>query len=195
MAGFGCAHCSESVCNVWRVLVPRFNRTDAFRNEIISPVVVKLAGELVSVLSTGKKFQRPFSSCFQDEVGKLTEVDIKDMTTTMSFPTGTGNLALPLHMGINYQFQISTDKNIVYFGSCWSRGKRNYGSDWVVKDPVEFRIQKGKLFLKRPTKGELRLALMGRFRVISTKDESGADHQSFEPLPPFATKQIEPECH
>jgi hypothetical protein len=129
--------------------------------------------------------------------GRLTDVMIKDMTTTISIPisTGAGNgLPIPLHMGINYQFEISVD-DIVYFGSCWSMGKRNYGSDWVVKDPVEFRVEKDKLLLKRPVKGELRLALMGRFRVVSTKDAAGTEKQSFQPLPPFATRQIEPQCH
>jgi len=129
--------------------------------------------------------------------GKLTDVVIKDMTTTISIPisTGTGNgLQMPLHIGINYQFEISAG-DLLYVGSCWSKSKRNYGSDWVVKDPVEFRVEKDKIFLKRPVKGELRLALMGRFRVVSTKDAAGTEKQSFEPLPPFAMRQIEPECH
>lgn len=129
--------------------------------------------------------------------GKLTDVLIKDMTTTMSIPipTGTGmDLPMPVHMGINYQFEVSVN-DIVYVGSCWSKDKRNYSSDWVVKDPVEFRLEKDKLFLKRPVKGELRLALMGRYRNISTNDAAGAERHSFEPLPPFATRQIEPECH
>ncbi len=42
--------------------------------------------------------------------GKLGDVTVKDMTTTISIPisTGTGNgLQMPLHMGINYQFEIS----------------------------------------------------------------------------------------
>jgi hypothetical protein len=97
-------------------------------------------------------------------------------------------------VGINYQFEIRAD-DILYVGSCWSKDNRNYGSDWVLKDPNEFRVEKGKLFLKRPVKGELRLALMTRLRMVSTKDDAGAERQSFEPLPPFATRQIVPECH
>ena len=126
--------------------------------------------------------------------GKLNEVAIKDMTTTLSIPGGPENFPFPLHMGINYQFQMSTDDNIIYLGSCWSKGKKNYGSDWVVKDPIEFRVEKDRLFLKRPIKGELRLALIGRFRVDSANDESGAGNRSLQPLAPFAAKQIEPEC-
>ena len=128
--------------------------------------------------------------------GKLTEVVIKDMTFMMPVPLSTpsDNLQMPVHMGINYQFEISVGDTL-YIGSCWSKAKKNYSSDWVVKDPIEFRVEKGKLFLKRPVKGELRLALMGRFRTVSKKDAAGTEHQSPEPLPPFATRQIEPECH
>lgn len=146
---------------------------------------------IVAVLSAqelfaGEKLYQP---------GKLNDVVIKDMSTTISLPGGPVSFPFPLHMGINYQFQIATDDNIVYFASCWSKGKRNYGSDWVVKDPIDFRVDKDRLFLKRPTKGELRLALIGRFRVVSAKDQLGADHQSLQPLAPFAAKQIEPQCH
>lgn len=128
--------------------------------------------------------------------GKLTDVVIKDMTFMMAVPLSTPseNLQVPLHMGVNYQFEISVD-DVLYIGSCWSKAKQNYSADWVVKDPIEFRVEEGKLFLKRPVKGELRLALMGRFRTVSKKDAAGTEHQSLEPLPPFATRQIEPECH
>ena len=152
---------------------------------------MRLAALTVTVLSA----QALYAGTKLYQAGKLNDVAIKDMTYTMSLPIATGNVPFPLHMGINYQFQISTDDNVLYLGSCWSKGKRNYGSEWVVKDPVQFRVEKSKLFLKRPTRGELRLALMGRFRVVSTKEETGAGHQSLQPLPPFATKQIEPECH
>jgi hypothetical protein len=43
-----------------------------------------------------------------------------------------------------------------------------------VNDPIEFRVDKDKLFLKRPNKGEFRLALMTRVRVLPSKDEGGA---------------------
>src|ERR1039458_9084569 len=61
MAGFGCAHCSEYLRNIWRVLEPWFNRTDAFRDDVVPTMVVKFAGEFVSVLGTGKECRSPFS--------------------------------------------------------------------------------------------------------------------------------------
>jgi len=53
--------------------------------------------------------------------GKLADVTVKDITTTISIPisteTGSG-LQMPLHMGIKYQFEISPkdllpEKNVV----------------------------------------------------------------------------------
>ena len=115
--------------------------------------------------------------------GVLSEVVVKDMTVNVSLP-------FPLHLGIDYQFQIQAD-DVLYVANCWSRGKRNYGSEWVIKDPVEFRVEKDKLMLKRPPKGELRLGLMTQQRIIST----AAEKPQLEPLPPFAARQTVPECH
>jgi hypothetical protein len=67
MAGFGCAHRSEYVHNIWRVLLSRFNRADTLRIKVIPPMVVKLAGEFVTVLGTGKQLQRSFSARLDDE--------------------------------------------------------------------------------------------------------------------------------
>ena len=127
--------------------------------------------------------------------GILKQIEFKDLTGAISVPTATGqDVSIPLPFGINYQFQVQSDM-ILYVGNCWSKDKRSYGSEWVVNDPVEFRLEKDRLFLKRPTKGELRLALMIRLRVLPKKDATGDVRQSFEPLPPFATRQTLPECH
>ena len=126
--------------------------------------------------------------------GTLKRIDITDVTATLPIQTGTvDNLAIPLPLGINYQFQVQSDM-ILYVGNCWSKDKRSYGSEWVVNDPVGFRVDKDKLFLKRTGKGELRLALMVRFRM-RPKEEAEGHPNSSEPLPPFATRQSVPQCH
>jgi hypothetical protein len=127
--------------------------------------------------------------------GVLKRIDVKDVSSTLSIPAGSGqNIALPIALGINYQFQVQSDM-IVYVGNCWSKDKRHYGAEWVVNDPIEFRVDKDKLFLKRPNKGEFRLALMTRLRVLPSEDEGGAAQSSVEPLPPLATRQTVPQCH
>ena len=124
--------------------------------------------------------------------GILKQIEIKDVTGAIPVSTGAGqNVAIPLPLGINYRFQVQSDM-IVYVANCWSKDKRSYGSEWVLNDPVEFRVEKDKLFLKRPSKGELRLALMTRLRVLPKKEGTG---EVIEPLPPFATRQTVPECH
>jgi hypothetical protein len=126
--------------------------------------------------------------------GTLKRIDIIDVTGAIPIQTGTAdNIAIPLPLGIDYQFQVQSDM-ILYIGNCWSKDKRSYGSEWVVNDPVGFRVDKDKLFLKRPTKGELLLALMVRFRA-RPKNEAGAHPNLLEPLPPFATRQTVPQCH
>jgi hypothetical protein len=126
--------------------------------------------------------------------GTLKRIDITDVTGAVPIQTGTAdNLAIPLPLGINFQFQVQSDM-ILYVGNCWSKDKRGYGSEWVVNDPVGFRVDKDKLFLKRPAKGELRLALKVRFRM-RPKEEAGGHPNSLEPLPPFATRQSVPQCH
>src|SRR6202011_5870343 len=83
MAGFGCAHRSEYVRNIRRVLVSRFNRADAFRNKVVPPMMVKFACEFVTVLGTGEQFQRSFSSCFRYErLGKSRFVRVHACTVT-----------------------------------------------------------------------------------------------------------------
>ena len=48
--------------------------------------------------------------------GVLKRIDIKDVTSSLPIPTGSGqNIAVPLPLGINYQFQIQSDM-IVYVG-------------------------------------------------------------------------------
>jgi hypothetical protein len=67
MAGVGCAHRSEYVRDIRRVLVSRFNPADAFRNKVVPPMMIKFAGEFVTILGTGEQFQRPFPTCFRYE--------------------------------------------------------------------------------------------------------------------------------
>jgi len=53
--------------------------------------------------------------------GVLKRIEIKDVTSTLPIPTGSGqNIALPLRLGINYQFEIQSDM-MVYVGNCRSK--------------------------------------------------------------------------
>lgn len=139
---------------------------------------------LVAVVASAG--ERPYRS------GILKQVEMKDVASAI--PVSGQSASIPIPLGIRYEFQVQSDV-IVYVANCWSKDNRNYGSEWVLNDPVEFRVEKDQLFLKRPNKGELRLALMTRLRVLPKKDETGEVHQSVEALPPVATRHTVPECH
>jgi len=127
--------------------------------------------------------------------GVLKRMDIKNVSVNLLLQSAPGqSIALPLPLGLDYQFQIQSDM-VLYVGMCQSRDKRNYGADWVVNDPIEFRVDKDKLFLKRSPKGEVRLALLTRVRVMPEKTEAASGQGSYELLPSMATRQTVPECH
>jgi hypothetical protein len=127
--------------------------------------------------------------------GVLKRVDIEDVVASLPLQTRPGqSIALPIPLGLDYQFQIQCDM-IVYVGMCKSKDKRNYGADWVVNDPIEFRVDRDKLFLKRSPKGELRLARLTRLRVMPNKNDAAGKQSSVEVLSSLATSQTVPECH
>jgi hypothetical protein len=101
MAGFGCAHRSEHVRNIRRVLMSRFNRADAFGPKEVPPMMVKFACEFVTVLGTGEQFQRSFSSCFRHErLGKSRFVRVHVCTVTPQTEVATLSIVVtrPLHL-------------------------------------------------------------------------------------------------
>lgn len=58
-------------------------------------------------------------------------------------------------------FEIERE-DITYLAVCTSKAKKSYAADWIIHDPVEYCVEKEKLFLKRPNGKELRLGLVTR---------------------------------
>jgi hypothetical protein len=117
------------------------------------------------------------------ETGKLMEVKISDRTMPLTIPPSSPNsssLVLSVPLGDIYWFTIQKDE-ITYFAACASRQKKSYAADWVINDPVQFRIDKDKLFLKRPNGKEMRLAPVMRVRNPTAERQISA-------------KQMIPEC-
>lgn len=145
-------------------------------------------------------------------VGILDAIIVKDMSTSISvpptddglinagkrapsapYPKSTGpNFKVPLHL-VQYQFRIQAN-DIFYVAACVSTRGAKYTSGLVVKGPVQFRVDKDKLFLNHSPKSELRLALIARLREVSKKNNEGREQRSFETLPLFATPKTVPEC-
>ncbi len=117
--------------------------------------------------------------------GRLSNVAMEDMSFQMTFD----KMSLPVSLGTMYRFDI-TSGDITYVAACFSRNKRAYAADWIVHDPVAFRIEKDRLFLKRSNGKELRLAVLTKVRNSDGSDES-ASSQSPQLKP---SKTTVPEC-
>ncbi len=117
------------------------------------------------------------------ETGKLTGVKMTDVTAPVTIPPMNPNasgMVLPIPLGVTYMFTIEKD-GVSYYAACVSKQKKSYAADWVVNDPVQFRIDKEKFFLRRPKGKEMRLALVTRVRNATSEAQPSA-------------RQMIPEC-
>jgi hypothetical protein len=124
--------------------------------------VVGLLVFLCSVVpsATAKENSRVYQS------GKLLDVDVQSVSRGTAV---IGSMAAPIP-GLLYVFQIQCD-DLVYFAN-YSAGKLSYKPLWVVNDPIDFRLDKDKMFLKRPDGKELEVRVVKRIRV--TKEDNPA---------------------
>ena len=126
---------------------------------------------------------------------KLSKVLAKDIYATANIPPLTQNgsgLTLPLPLGVMYQFDLDAD-GITYVAACMSKAKRSYAGEWIVNDPVQFRVEKDKLFLKRPNGKELRLGLLTRVRGVTPEARNSPDAADSTSVVVSAHQNI-PEC-
>jgi len=124
---------------------------------------------------------------------KLSKVFAKDLYVTANLPPLTQNssgITLPLPLGVMYEFDLDAD-GITYIGSCMSKAKRSYAGEWIVNDPVPFRLAKDKLFLKRPNGKELRLGLLTRVRASESGNSSNAADSTSAAI---SARQNIPQC-
>jgi hypothetical protein len=105
------------------------------------------------------------------QTGKLLDLQVQNVSRGVAV---IGSMAAPIP-GLLYAFQIQCD-DLVYFAT-YSAGKLSYKPDWIVNDPIDFRLDKGAMFLKRPDGKELEVRIVKKVRV--TKDDkstSATDH-------------------
>jgi hypothetical protein len=66
--------------------------------------------------------------------------------------------------------------DLVYFAA-YSAGKLSYRPDWIVNDPIDFRLTKDNMFLKRPDGKELEVRLIKKVRATKEdKPAQAAEH-------------------
>ena len=127
--------------------------------------------------------------------GQLAKVTTADIVVPFNIPPLCQNCAalqLPLPLGVSYVFDIQQD-DITYIAACTSKVKKSCAADWIIHDPVEYRIEKDKLFLKRPNGKELRLGLVKKIR--NTKEEPPALPASSQTDPQKSAQLMIPDCH
>jgi hypothetical protein len=93
------------------------------------------------------------------QTGRLLDLEVQDVNRGTAI---IGGMAAPIR-GKLYIFQIQSD-GLVYFAE-YRAGKLSYKPDWVVNDPILFRLEKdNKMFLKRSDDKELEVGVVKRVR-------------------------------
>jgi hypothetical protein len=123
---------------------------------------------------------------------RLEKIEITDLTTTVTIPplvqNGSG-FTMQIPLGVAYKFTLDAD-GIAYFAACVSKAKKSFAADWVVNDPVQFRVEKNRLYLKRPNGTALRLGLIEKIRI--KPDQTGSNGS--ETIAGATQHQNIPEC-
>jgi len=126
--------------------------------------------------------------------GQLVKVTMSDIVIPLNLPPLCQNcvaLQWPLPLGVNYLFEIKQD-DIAYVVACVSKAKKSYAADWIIHDPVEYRVEKDKLFLKRANGKELRLGLLTRTRNAKLEPTTPVSSQT---APQKSARLMIPDCH
>ncbi len=91
--------------------------------------------------------------------GKLLDVTVQPVDRGTAI---IGNMAAPIR-GMSYSFQIQVG-DLVYFAH-YTGGALSDSATWVVNDPIDFRFEKEKMFLRQPDGKEVRVWLAKTVRV------------------------------
>ena len=105
------------------------------------------------------------------QTGKLLDLQVQRVSRGVAV---IGSMAAPIP-GLLYAFQIQCD-DLVYFAT-YPAGKLSYKPDWIVNDPIDFRPDKGAMFLKRPDGKELEVRMVKKVRVTQEDKPSPPTHQ------------------
>jgi len=92
------------------------------------------------------------------QTGKLLDVAVEDVSRGTAV---IGGMAAPIP-GRLYLFKVQL-QDLVYFVE-YKAGKLSYKPAWVVNDPIGLRIEKDRMFLKRPDGKELEVAIVKTVR-------------------------------
>jgi|SRR5580700_10946995 hypothetical protein len=106
------------------------------------------------------------------QTGKLLDLQVQNVSRGTAV---IGSMAAPIP-GLLYVFEIQCD-DLLYYAT-YSAGKLSYKPDWIVSDPIDFRLEKDAMFLKRSDGKELEVRVVKRIRAEKRDDGPAkpADH-------------------
>jgi hypothetical protein len=87
------------------------------------------------------------------QTGKLISIESPETPVALPLPSGQ-TLDVPVHVLYKFEIQVG---DLWYVGSCL---KKEYKAQWRVRDAVQFRLNKDKMYLRRPKRGELVLEFL-----------------------------------
>jgi hypothetical protein len=93
------------------------------------------------------------------QAGKLVSVQSPELPFPLPTSTGSQPIVFPLH--VTYLFEIQQGE-VGYVGSC---RMTDYRAEWKAGDNVQFRLDRDKMYLKRPNGKEFRLQFLLQARL------------------------------
>lgn len=115
------------------------------------------------------------------EQGKLIDASPKYMES----PVGDVLFFSPqILVGYSFQIQLGDLTYFVNVAMCCPPPSLQYKLEWAINDPIEFRFDKDKMFVKRPNGKELRARLVSVARGTASPSLSAPRRSSGPEFPP-----------
>jgi hypothetical protein len=126
------------------VSVPAFKESLGMREKgNIAVVLMAVLSLPICAAARGKSYEN----------GKLVSIESPETPFPLPLPSGQ-IIGVPTQLLNEFGIQ---QRDILYLGTCL---KRDCKPEWRVGDDVQFRREKGKLYLKRPKHGECELQFL-----------------------------------
>jgi hypothetical protein len=103
------------------------------------------------------------------QAGKLVDITSSSSSrpVAVTAPTGGGTSTVVNVEDVQWLISVQVDQ-LIYVGEYYPRTKFSYEpKDWIVNDPIEVRMEKDHMILRRPDGKELKTKIVKRVRIQS----------------------------
>jgi hypothetical protein len=88
---------------------------------------------------------------------------VKMTDYTRESATGSGGIVYSVPI-VEYRLSVATDDGMILVGSYTPKSTKYVPKDFIVKDPVDYRVDGEYMFIKRPNGTELKTEIVRRER-------------------------------